>query len=104
MLSYHNYLPTVKTLMGELLAATSLLTATLKFSGEITVQLEGDGPHRLVVINGDDRKNMRGLARVDVNIAVDATLAKMLGKGYFVITLTPDEGERYRGVVGLEGP
>ncbi|WP_074011743.1 Hsp33 family molecular chaperone HslO [Candidatus Sodalis sp. SoCistrobi] len=104
VLGQHNYPPAVKTLLGELLVATSLLTATLKFTGEITVQLQGDGPLRLAVINGDDRQNMRGLARIDGDIADDATLAQMVGNGYLVITLTPAEGERYQGVVGLEGP
>ncbi|CAK8740055.1 33 kDa chaperonin [Sodalis praecaptivus] len=41
VLGQHNYPPAVKTLLGELLVATSLLTATLKFTGEITVQLQG---------------------------------------------------------------
>lgn len=104
VLGQHNYPPAVKTLLGELLVATSLLTATLKFTGEITVQLQGDGPLRLAVINGDDRQNMRGLSRIDGDIADDATLAQMVGNGYLVITLTPAEGERYQGVVGLEGP
>jgi redox-regulated HSP33 family molecular chaperone len=36
--------PAVKTVLAELLVATSLLTATLKFAGDITVQLQGDGP------------------------------------------------------------
>lgn len=103
VLGQHNYPPAVKTLLGELLVATSLLTATLKFTGEITVQLQGDGPLRLAVINGDDRQNMRGLARINGDIAADPTLAQMVGNGYLVITLTPAEGERYQGVVGLEG-
>ncbi|MFP3408419.1 Hsp33 family molecular chaperone HslO, partial [Pseudomonas sp. SIMBA_065] len=37
----HDYPAPVKTLLGEMLVATSLLTATLKFDGEITVQLQG---------------------------------------------------------------
>ena len=49
-----NYPVQVQKLLGELLVATSLLTATLKFEGSITVQLQGDGPVRLAVINGDN--------------------------------------------------
>ena len=103
VLGQHDYPPRVANLLGEMLVATSLLTATLKFSGEITVQLQGDGPLRLVVINGDDRQNMRGVARIDGTIAEHSSLKEMVGNGYLVITLTPDEGERYQGVVGLEG-
>ncbi|MEA9390904.1 Hsp33 family molecular chaperone HslO [Acerihabitans sp. TG2] len=103
VLGQHDYPPSVAHLLGEMLVATSLLTATLKFSGEITVQLQGDGPLRLMVINGDDRQNMRGVARIDGVIAPDSSLKQMVGNGYLVITLTPEQGERYQGVVGLEG-
>ena len=78
ILANHTYPQPVKTVLAELLVATSLLTATLKFAGDITVQLQGD-------------------------IADDADLKTMVGNGYLVITISPKEGERYQGVVGLEG-
>ena len=56
----HDYAEPVKTLLGELLVATSLLTATLKFDGDITVQLQGDGPLSMAVINGNNRRAARG--------------------------------------------
>ena len=43
IIANHQYSDGVKELLGELLAATCLLTATLKFEGEIAVQLQGDG-------------------------------------------------------------
>lgn len=51
----HDYPAPVKKLLGEMLVATSLLTATLKFDGNITVQLQGDGPLTLAVINGNNQ-------------------------------------------------
>ena len=100
----HDYAEPVKTLLGELLVATSLLTATLKFDGDITVQLQGDGPLTLAVINGNNRQELRGVARVKegAEIAPGSTLKEMTGNGYLVITITPEKGERYQGVVGLE--
>uniref|UniRef100_T1I3K0 Uncharacterized protein n=2 Tax=cellular organisms TaxID=131567 RepID=T1I3K0_RHOPR len=86
-----------------MLAATSLLTATLKLNGDITVQLQGDGPLKLAVINGNNQQQMRGVARLQGEITPNATLRDMVGNGYLVITITPEEGERYQGVVGLEG-
>lgn len=68
ILENHNYPLPVKTLLGELLVATSLLTATLKFAGDITVQLQGDGPMSLAVINGNNQQQMRGVARVQGDI------------------------------------
>ncbi len=99
----HDYPEPVQTLLGELLVATSLMTATLKFDGDITVQLQGDGPLSLAVINGNNRQEMRGVARMQGEIAPNSSLKEMTGNGYLVITITPTEGERYQGVVGLEG-
>ncbi|BES83173.1 33 kDa chaperonin [Pectobacterium araliae] len=103
ILTNHDYPSAVQTLLGEMLVATSLLTATLKFSGDITVQLQGDGPLKLAVINGNHQQQMRGVARLQGDIAPGSSLKEMVGNGYLVITITPTDGERYQGVVGLEG-
>lgn len=97
------YPAALQKLLGELLVSTTLLTATLKFEGSITIQLQGDGPVSLAVINGDHDQKVRGVARWEGDIAPDATLHEMMGKGYLVITIDPKQGERYQGVVGLEG-
>lgn len=103
IISGHDYPQPVQQLLGELLVATSLLTATLKFDGDITVQLQGDGPLSLAVINGNNHQEMRGVARMQGEIAPGSTLKEMAGNGYLVITIAPSQGERYQGVVGLEG-
>lgn len=103
ILENHNYPLPVKNLLGELLVATSLLTATLKFAGDITVQLQGDGPMTLAVINGNNQQQMRGVARVQGEVPENADLKTLVGNGYLVITISPEEGERYQGVVGLGG-
>lgn len=103
ILKNKNYPAPVQNLLGELMVATSLLTATLKFEGSITLQLQGDGPVSLAVINGDHNQKLRGVSRYEGEITPDATLHQMLGKGQLVITITPLQGERYQGVIGLEG-
>ena len=75
ILANHTYPQPVKTVLAELLVATSLLTATLKFAGDITVQLQGDGPLQLAVINGNNQQQLRGVARVQGEIADDAATA-----------------------------
>ncbi|MEA5246919.1 Hsp33 family molecular chaperone HslO [Vibrio parahaemolyticus] len=103
IISSKEYPAAVQKLLGELLVSTTLLTATLKFEGSITIQLQGDGPVSLAVINGDHNQQVRGVARWEGDIADDASLHEMMGKGYLVITIEPKKGERYQGVVGLEG-
>ncbi|OOF09862.1 MULTISPECIES: Hsp33 family molecular chaperone HslO [unclassified Salinivibrio] len=102
ILENQDYPAPVQALLGEMLVATSLLTATLKFEGSITVQLQGDGPVSLAVINGDHQQQLRGTARLKGDIKADATLPEMLGKGQLIITIEPVDGERYQGIVGLD--
>jgi molecular chaperone Hsp33 len=103
IISSKEYPAAVQKLLGELLVSTTLLTATLKFEGSITIQLQGNGPVSLAVINGDNKQRIRGVARWEGDIADDASLHDMMGKGHMVITIEPKIGERYQGVVGLEG-
>ncbi|PJG84333.1 Hsp33 family molecular chaperone HslO [Conservatibacter flavescens] len=103
-LNTHQYPIAVRNLLGEMLVATSLLTATLKFEGNITVQIQGDGPLKLALVNGSDTQQMRALARLQGDIPDDMTLAEMVGKGVLVISIIPTEGERYQGVIGLDKP
>ncbi|MCJ8302034.1 Hsp33 family molecular chaperone HslO [Shewanella sp.] len=103
VLSAHKYPVRLQHLLGELMAATSLLTATLKFDGDIGVQLQGDGAVSLAVINGNNLQQLRGVARWNGDLKQDADLQQLFGdKGHMVITLTPTDGERYQGVVALD--
>ncbi|MDE1243217.1 Hsp33 family molecular chaperone HslO [Vibrio aestuarianus] len=103
IISSKEYPAPVQKLLGELMVATTLLTATLKFEGSITMQLQGNGPVSLAVINGDNEQKVRGVARWEGDIADDADLHTLMGKGHLVITIEPKQGERYQGVVSLEG-
>lgn len=103
MFSGHHYPVAIKQLLSELMVATSLLTATIKFEGSITVQLQGDGPVRFAVINGDHLQQLRGVARYDDVIPENAGLHELMGKGHMMITIIPNEGERYQGIVELDG-
>ncbi|OZB04919.1 MAG: Hsp33 family molecular chaperone [Idiomarina sp. 34-48-12] len=104
MILGHNYPAPVQRLLGELMAATSLLTATLKFEGHISIQIQGDGPVNFVAVNGSHHQELRGIARVRADIADDMNdLRTLMGaKAVMVITLTPLEGERYQGVVSAD--
>ena len=72
------------------------MTATLKFNGNITVQIQGDGPLKLALVNGNDQQQIRALARVQGDIQDGMSLHDMIGKGVLVITIAPTEGERYQ--------
>ncbi|CAM3931258.1 Hsp33 family molecular chaperone HslO [Rheinheimera salexigens] len=102
MLLNHDYSLPVKQLLAELVAATSLLTATLKFEGEIAVQIQGDGPLRFAAVNGSDQQQFRGIARMRAELQGDS-FRDLVGEGHMLVTITPKQGERYQGIIPLTG-
>jgi len=102
MLEGHDYPFAVASLLGEALAATCLLTATLKFEGEITLQIQGSGPLTMLVINGRNNQTMRGIARTNGDVDRETSFRQLIEQGHMVITIAPDEGERYQGIVALD--
>lgn len=103
MLQNHDYPFPVKRLLAELVAATSLLTATLKFEGQIAVNLQGNGPIRFIAVNGNHRQEFRGVARLQREINGDSFRELVGDQGHLLVTITPDQGERYQGIIPLEG-
>lgn len=102
MLLHHNYPQPVKQLLAELVAATSLLTATLKFDGDIAVQIQGDGPIRFATVNGTAEQKFRGVVRMQAEIS-GSSFRELIGEGYLLVTITPLQGERYQGIIPLVG-
>ncbi|MEP0356117.1 MAG: Hsp33 family molecular chaperone HslO [Paraglaciecola sp.] len=105
ILDSYPYPPVIQKLLGELMAATSLLTATLKFKGDIAIQVQGKGPLNYAVINGTDKQQMRGVARWNEELTeLPEAFNELVQKGVLVITITPEKGERYQGMVSLDKP
>ncbi|RUO42981.1 Hsp33 family molecular chaperone HslO [Aliidiomarina taiwanensis] len=99
----HHYPAPVAKLLGELLAVTSLLTATLKFEGHINVQVQGSGPLNFATVNGRHDQKLRGLARTRAELTDDSLLGMLGDDALLILTLTPEQGERYQGMVKIEG-
>lgn len=101
----YEYPVQIQTLLGEMAAATSLLTATLKFKGEISLQIQSKGPVSYAVLNATHEQTLRGVARWDETLnELPESFSELLSQAVLVITITPDEGERYQGVVALDKP
>lgn len=97
----HPYPAPLARLLGELMAAAALLTATVKLQGSLIMQLHGTGSVKLIVVECTSDMTMRATARWDGEVA-DVSLAELLGPGKFIITLDPEDGETYQGIVGFE--
>ena len=94
----------IQSLIGELMVTVSLLTATLKFEGEVALQIQDKGgPIKYIIVNGTHEQKIRGVARWDESISQHPTsFTECFKKGLLVITLTPKNGQRYQGMVALD--
>lgn len=110
VLAAHDYPPAVGEILSELVAAVTLLAASLKFKGSLIVQLQGDGPVRLMVVECTDALGVRATAQWDparvARLPAHATLADLAGgreHARMVMTLDPKgAGPIYQSIVAIE--
>ena len=102
MLERAEYPENVRRILGEGLAACALLSATIKFKGSLILQIRGDGPLHLLVVQATSEGTMRAIARWQGEVP-DHDLKSIFGNGQMAITIEPDEGEAYQGVIALQG-
>ncbi len=112
ILSRRDYPRAVRSLLGEMLSAAALLSANLKFNGALVMQIHGDGPVSLLVVECDADLKVRATAKLAEGavVADDATLTELVnrnGNGRFAITLDPKDKlpgqQAYQGIVPLDG-
>jgi len=100
--------------LGEMMAACALLSANLKFDGTLIMQIYGDGPVQMLVVQCNSDLSLRATAKLAEGaadrITDDMTLPVLLnqhGRGRCVITLDPADkkpGQQpYQGIVPLSG-
>ncbi|WP_428356341.1 Hsp33 family molecular chaperone HslO [Methyloprofundus sp.] len=99
---HHKYPEDVMQLLAEALAAATLLSATIKFDGNLILQAQGDGPLKSIVAQSTNNREIRGWARCDAD-ASGENIAELLGSGRLVLTIEPTSGEPYQGIVPLAG-
>ena len=103
ILGTHDYPLAVQGLVGEAVAAVALLAGTLKFNGRLSLQAQGRGPVSLLLAECTHDGQLRALARHDGELDTAANIGALIGDGTMVITITPDQGRQYQGIVPLEG-
>ena len=97
----------VKTILGEALVAVALMSATIKFKGSLSLQLNNGNPINLLIVQATSDGGLRGMARWKGDVGdVEPTMSNMLGKdATLVITVEPEpgQGDRYQSIVNLDG-
>ena len=103
LLTHRNYPAPVVELLGQMSITTLLLADNLKQAGRLTIQLRGDGPVTLLVIDCDETLNLRCMAQHGEHIEA-ASLIDLLGKGQLMISLDmPTMREPYQSIVPIVG-
>ncbi len=102
VLAKHDYPEPVRELLGQMLAAAVLLSTTIKFDGLLILQATSTGPVSTLMVECASDQAVRGIARYDENVT-DGSLADLMPGGILAITVDPQEGQRYQGIVSLDG-
>lgn len=102
VLARHDYPPVLQRLLGEMLAAVSLLSITLKFEGRLLLQAQGEGNVSLLMAECNHHQHLRAIARYEGEVDESLAFNELLEKGRIALTIEPEQGQRYQGVVPLE--
>lgn len=110
IIKQHAYPKVVNTYLAQATALSIALVNCFKFDGLFTLQISGNGPLRLLVIDISDQHNVRACARFDEQLIRDLSVGdakniqQVFGQGHMAFTIDPSVGEeRYQGIVELTG-
>lgn len=109
--AHHTYAPCVAAQLGELVAAATLLSATLKFDGSLLLQLQGDGAIALMVVECRADLSVRATVKMRERALPTVPNLRSLvnpgGTAKFIVVLDPPKHtpgrQVYQGIVPLEG-
>jgi len=105
LLTNRDYPAAVSRLLGEMSATTLLLADNLKQPGRLTIQLRGNGPIPLLVIDCNEALNIRCMAQHQEGAAIEeAPASTLLGDGQLLISLDlPSMRQPYQSIVPITG-
>lgn len=99
VLSKHDYPQALKIELGKLMAASALMSATLKYEGRLCLQVRLPGDVSLIQAETTNTGDLRAIARYDEEKEIESVDLK---GGQLVITLEPAVGKPYQGIVPLD--
>ncbi len=103
IVAQQQYPSSVANTLGEFLVAASLLSATLKFPGIVSIQAMGGEPLNTIMAECSQGSKLRGIVRGDFDAAAKVdSLKELVGNASLAITIEPEGGERYQGIVPMD--
>jgi molecular chaperone Hsp33 len=109
LIEHRDYPEAIRNTLGEAVAASLLLAATIKFEGVLSLQLQGSGPVHLLLAQCTSGMGVRGLTRYREDAfgaagTPSAGIVDLIGAGNLTVTLESDDGaQRYQGIVPITG-
>jgi molecular chaperone Hsp33 len=110
LIEHREYPNAIRGVLGEAVAASLLLAATIKFDGVLSLQLRGDGFVHLMLAQCTSGLGVRGLARYQEAAGrgeeggPQSGINDLIGAGNLTVTLETDDGaQRYQGIVPISG-
>src|SRR5699024_3846454 len=104
ILNARAYPMALEGLLGEAMAAVTLLSGSLKFKGRLGLQAQGQGELKMLLAECTDDSKIRGLMQLKEGEPVpnSAALSELLSQGVMAITIKPEQGRDYQGLVPME--
>ena len=90
-------------LLGQALTAATLLVATLKINGSVSLQIRGKGAIHLLVAEATSNGTVRGVVRQNGKIEERQSLQQMFASNQLVITIQNGNSKPHQGIVPLAG-
>lgn len=100
LLQGRQYPPAISHLLGQAAVAASLLSATLKFEGSLSIQIQDGHPITLFVIQIDSNQHLRGMAKWQGEIDTE-NLSLLCQDAKLSIHVDQTNGERYQSIVDI---
>ena len=98
----HAYPPVARDLLGEAIAASTMIASTMKFEGMLTLQLKGAGALGMLIAQCDNTLKMRGMSGELETGTEAASYRDLIGDGQLSVTVDARAAkDRYRGIVGV---
>lgn len=87
MIEDRHYPPALTEVLGELTAMAVIMANGLKHPGKITIQVQGQGPVNLLVVEATHELKIKGVAKTNETITDQNTLGELLGDGNILVTM-----------------
>lgn len=102
ILGIHPYSEPVQQLLGLFASAAVLISNNLKYKGKITLQARSEAAISLIMLECTSDSEIRGIARGNITAETSDPMTLISG-GQLAITIEREGGQRYQGIVSLEG-